>query len=254
LDNLYLGTAGWSYADWVGSFYPPGTPSSAFLSEYSRQFRAVEVDSTFYGTPRPETVLRWTEATPPGFLFCPKMVRTVTHDKRLIGAEEETEAFLTTLGVLGPKLGPIVLQFDYTFGPDQAEPLRHYLRSLPDGVRFAVELRHRGWLRNDTYRLLADAGVALVLHDLHYMPRISVVTTDFTYVRWLGRRADVERFDRVVRDRTRELSWWAERAREWLNRGVRVYAFANNRYQGHGPATAAAFLEQMRLLIPPAEG
>jgi len=248
LSNLYLGTAGWSYADWVGAFYPPGTPSSAYLSEYSRSFRAVEIDSTFYGIPRPETVVRWAEATPADFLFCPKMVRTVTHDKRLIAAEAETEAFLGTLGLLGPKLGPVVLQFDYTFGPDRAEDLRHYLEGLPAGVRVAVELRHRGWLRQDTYSLLAEVGVALVLHDLHYMPRVNVVTTDFTYVRWLGRRADVERFDRVVRDRTRELSWWAEQARDWLTRGIRVYAFANNRYQGHGPATVAAFQERLQAL------
>lgn len=248
MDNLYLGTAGWSYADWVGAFYPPGTPSSAYLAEYARHFRVVEVDSTFYGIPRPDTVLRWAEATPEGFLFCPKMVRTVTHDKSLIDAEPETEAFLETLGLLGPRLGPVVLQFDYTFGPDRAEDLSQYLASLPSEVRFAVEIRNRGWLQPETYAMLAEAKVALVLQDLHYMPRVDVVTTDFTYVRWLGRRADVERFDRVIRDRTRELTWWAERAREWLSRGIRVYAFANNRYQGHGPATVAAFQERLQAL------
>ncbi len=150
MDNLYLGTAGWSYADWVGTFYPPGTASSAYLAEYARHLRVVEVDSTFYGIPRPDTVLRWAKATPEGFLFCPKMVRTVTHDKSLIDAEPETEAFLETLGLLGPRLGPVVLQFDYTFGPDRAEDLSRYLATLPSEVRFAVEIRNRGWLQPET--------------------------------------------------------------------------------------------------------
>ncbi|MGI6209283.1 MAG: DUF72 domain-containing protein [Anaerolineae bacterium] len=248
MDNLLLGTAGWSYADWVGVFYPPGLKPADYLAEYARHFRVVEVDSTFYGTPRPDVVVRWADSTPDDFEFCPKMVRTVTHGKQLVGAEAETDEFLGTLRLLGPKLGPIVLQFDYTFGPEHADDLAQYLQSLPTDLRFAVEVRHRGWLREEFYQILAELDVALVLQDLHYMPRMSVVTTDFTYVRWLGRRQEVSRFDRVIRDRTRELGWWAERVNQWLSQGIRVYAFANNRYQGHAPATIQTFLDQLERL------
>ncbi len=246
VDGLYIGTSGWSYRDWKDGFYPPGLPASRYLTEYARHFDAVEVDSTFYGLPRESSVLRWADLTPDGFLFCPKMVRTVTHDKQLVDAEAETAEFIQRLGLLGPKLGPIVLQFDYTFGPDRGEVLLDYLTSLPPGPRFAVEVRNRGWLRESFFEMLTATNTALVLQDLHYMPRLDRVTTDFTYVRWLGRRADMDRFDRLVKDRTRELSWWVEQVSRWLSRGIKVYAFANNHYQGHAPATVQLFLEQLQ--------
>ncbi|MHB0875768.1 MAG: DUF72 domain-containing protein [Anaerolineae bacterium] len=244
--DLYVGTAGWSYADWSGAFYPEAMPADRYLAYYAGHFNAVEVDSTFYGTPRAEVVGRWAEAVPPDFRFCPKMVRTVTHEKRLRGAEADTEAFLAALSPIEERLGPIVLQFDYTFGPDNLDALTAYLSALPSDRRFAVEVRDRRWLGPPLYRALAGAGVALVLQDLHYMPRLDVVTTDFTYVRWIGRRDQVRgRFDRVMVDRSRELEWWAERVARWLSQGIRVYSFANNHYQGYAPATVAEFLAKL---------
>lgn len=248
LGDLVLGTAGWSYDSWVGPFYPEGLAAREYLSYYAGVFGAVEVDSTFYAIPRPDVVRRWAEVTPEGFQFCPKMVQTVTHELKLQDAQEETERFLEVLSLLGSKLGPIVLQFDYTFGPDNLGLLDAYLEGLPGQHRFAVEVRNRGWLKDTFYQMLVERGVALVLQDLHYMPRLQVITADFTYIRWLGRRADVPSdFSRVVRDRSRELDWWAERVKEWLGRGIRVYAFANNRYQGHAPATVRAFQARLAL-------
>ena len=240
--DLYLGTAGWSYADWSGTFYPEGLPTAQYLHHYARHLSAVEIDSTFYATPRVDVVSRWAAAVPEGFQFCPKMVRTVTHDKRLQGAEAETEAFLAVLAPLGAKLGPIVLQFECSFDPGNIDALEGYLGKLPSEQRFAVEVRDRRWLGPPLYELLARTGVALVLQDLHYMPRLDVVTTDFTYVRWIGNRDRVPGpFNRVVVDRGRELEWWAERVFRWLSQGIRVYTFANNHYQGHAPATVAEF-------------
>ena len=108
-------------------------------------------------------------------------------------------------------------------------------------------MRHRGWLKQPFYDLLRGHKVALVLQDLHYMPRLSLTTTDFTYVRWVGRREDVPGpFSSVVRDRTPELTWWAGQAAQWLSQGIRVYTFANNHYQGYAPATVAQFLERLQ--------
>jgi uncharacterized protein YecE (DUF72 family) len=244
--GLHIGTAGWSYADWSGLFYPEGMPAAGYLAYYGAHFGAVEIDSTFYGTPRPEVVSRWAEAVPPSFQFCPKMVRTVTHEKRLQGAESETAAYLEALAPLGERLGPIVLQFDYSFGPTSIDALAAYLEALPTDRRFAVEVRDRGWLAPPLYRLLSRTGVALVLQDIQYMPRLDVLTTDFTYVRWIGQRDRVPGpFNRVVIDRGRELDWWAERVANWLSQGIRVYCFANNHYQGYAPATVADFLARL---------
>lgn len=246
--NLTIGTAGWSYDSWVGPFYPGGTLPRDYLSEYAKYLDAVEINSTFYAIPRASYVQRWAEVTPEGFLFCPKMVQTVTHEKQLVDAEQETLAFLDTTSLLGEKLGPVVLQFHYRFGPENLEVLRGYLRDFPDGFRLAVEVRNRKWLNDEFYRMLSEHSVALVLSDLYYMPRLKVVTTDFTYIRWLGRRQDVpdDSFSEMVKERTRELEWWAERVERWLATGTTVYAFANNRYQGHAPATVALFLNKLR--------
>ena len=191
--GLIIGTAGWSYDSWVGAFYPAGTNARGYLAEYSRVFRAVEIDSTFYAMPRADYVRRWAQVTPEGFVFCPKMVQTVTHERELVGCQAETQAFLDRMSMLGDKLGPVVLQFHYQFKPDRMGVLATYLESLPENRRFAVEVRNRGWLTDGFYQVLNEHRTALVLGDLHYMPRLDVVTTDFVYVRWLAESGRAQR-------------------------------------------------------------
>src|ERR1019366_6104721 len=105
--ELRLGCQGWHYKDWVGGFYPPGTPPSAYLAFYARIFDTVELDTTFYGPPRRETVRLWDEMTPDGFQFAAKMPKAITHDKRLAEAEADLVEFLTAMQGLGSTLGPI---------------------------------------------------------------------------------------------------------------------------------------------------
>src|SRR5690554_3016991 len=109
--NWYLGTMGYSYDDWRGVFYPDGLDKRDTLSYYSQFFNAVEMDTTFYGTPRPEYVQRWVQSTPDGFMFCPKMPRLITHELRLQNAQQELDGFLQTMRLFEDKLGPILIQF-----------------------------------------------------------------------------------------------------------------------------------------------
>jgi uncharacterized protein YecE (DUF72 family) len=156
------------------------------------------------------------------------------------------DVFLGVMRGLGPKLGPIVFQFDAAFRVDALPVLAAFLAELPPDLRYAVEIRHRGWLTDTFYRLLETHRIALVLPDLYYMPRLDRVTTDFAYIRLLGKRSAVPGdFSHVRIDRDRELALWAGRIRGYLARGVTVFAFANNRYQGHGPATARALLSRL---------
>ena len=90
MPRLYLGTQGWSYPSWVGSFYPPGTPSTRFLDYYATQFTTVELDTTFYAIPRVSTIAGWRETTPAGFRFAAKFPQVITHEKALRGCELET--------------------------------------------------------------------------------------------------------------------------------------------------------------------
>src|SRR5919202_5811956 len=114
-EGLYLGTSGWSYADWEGSLYPEGLPPGSRLSEYAKHYATVEIDSTFYGTPRNSTVEKWREVVPEGFLFAAKVPKEVTPDRNLVGVEAETDTFVQTMAELGDKLGRLLLQLPTSF-------------------------------------------------------------------------------------------------------------------------------------------
>jgi uncharacterized protein YecE (DUF72 family) len=241
--RLLLGTQGFAFDDWVGPFYPPGTPKPAYLEEYARHFTTVEIDSTFYGAPRDSVVLGWYDRTPEGFTFSAKFPKEITHDSKLEGAGEAARTFVGTLRALGEKLGLLTLQFAYDFTPDLLPRLDAFLGDLPQGVRYAVEIRNRRWLTPDLRGMLSSHHTALVLQDLYTMPRMDWITADFTVIRWLGRRSDIERFDRIQIDRTREMTAWAARVRRFIEDGIDVYGYFNNHFAGHSPASVRLFEE-----------
>lgn len=237
-NGLWLGTTAWSFDTWVGPFYPPGTKSGDYLIEYARHFRAVEIDSTFYAIPRESVVEGWAAKTPDGFLFCPKFPQLISHEKKLLDAGLETEAFLETMRLLGDKLGPLVLQFDYTFQSDRLPDLTAYLDTLPRDLRYAVEVRHRSWLRDPFFDTLRERNVALVASDLYYMPRLVVPTADFAYIRLLGDRRKIPGDQgEVVNDRAKDLEWWRDKVVALREEGREAFVFINNKYEGHSPAT-----------------
>ena len=245
--NTFLGTQRWAYKSWVGAFYPEGTKSGDYLTEYARRFRAVEVDSTYYGVPRPYSVEQWRDATPAHFRFTAKFPQIITHEKMLKDAERATEQFLSTMALLGDKLGPLLLQFPYTFKPDQHDALARYLAALPTQFRYAVEVRQRAWLSNAFFDLLKQHHVAHALSDYGYLPRVVRITTDFAYVRLLGNRKDIpdDQYDRVRLNRDADLERWGNLIADLNEKGVVVWGFVNNHYQGHSPATVRALMERI---------
>jgi uncharacterized protein YecE (DUF72 family) len=249
--RLLLGTQGFAFDDWVGPFYPAGTPKTAYLEQYARHFATVEIDSTFYGSPRAQVVQGWRERTPEGFRFAAKFPKLITHDKKLQGAQGDAEAFVGTMQTLGDKLAVLTLQFAYDFTPDHRDELEAFLAALPEGPRYAVELRNRGWLNPDLAERLSQHNVALVLQDLHYMPKLDWITADFAVIRWLGRRQDIQAFDRIQIDRTAVLEKWAERVSRFLDDGVDVYGYFNNHFAGHSPASARQFAEMLGYPLSP---
>ena len=146
---ILIGTQGWNYAAWVGPFYPPGTRASEFLPTYTRAFRVVEVDSTFYAIPDARAVRAWAERTPPDFTFALKMPKEVTHERRLRNADDVVREFLDLARELGPKLGPILLQMGPDFAPEELPAVEEFVTSLPRDLRFALELRQSRWMRSD---------------------------------------------------------------------------------------------------------
>ncbi len=245
--GIYLGTQGWSYKAWNNVFYPASTPPGKQLAEYAKKRNVVEIDSTYYATPRASTVKQWYEVTPDDFHFTAKFPQRITHEKKLKDAGQEVSAFLDAMNGLQHKLGPLLLQFPYTFKPDQRPALADFLAALPTNFRYAVEVRQRGWLQDWFYQLLEQHRVALVLADYAYMPKLAQTTTDFAYIRWLGNRKDVpdEEYDRVRINRDEELDHWAEVIADLADKGVTVWGFANNHYMGHSPATLLALEERL---------
>ncbi len=253
---LHVGTAGWNYKEWAGNFYPEGmSDSKTMLDEYVKHFQTVELDSTFYGIPRATSVADWQQRTPADFIFAAKFPRIITHDKKLFDAQAETDEFITTMAVLGSKMGPFVLQFPYSFKPTEENyaALETYLAALPpitatdaDGVvhpyRYAVEVRHKGWLGDKLYNILRFHNIALTLtsNAAPWLPRyLDVATTDFVYIRWLGE------MDKPIeaQDRSEDLQKWAEIAKKMLAEGRTVWGYFNNQWAGHAPSSADEFIK-----------
>jgi uncharacterized protein YecE (DUF72 family) len=246
-DGLFLGTSGWSYADWEGTLYPEGIPSGSRLAEYAKHYATVEIDSTFYGTARRSTVQKWREIVPEGFLFAAKFPQEVTHEKNLVDAEVETENFVRTMAELGDRLGPLLIQLPPSFSVEGMGVLEDFLKGLPEGFRYAVEVRHRSWLGSDLPEMLGERGVALTLIDYPRMPRMEEATADFSYIRWLGdRREFPEGHTHLRKNRDDDLRWWSGLVGRFLEEGRTVFAYANNHYQNHSPSTLARFLELRR--------
>src|SRR4028119_1241796 len=246
-EGLYLGTSGWSYTDWEGTVYPPGTTPAARLAEYVKHFATVEIDATFYGTPASKTVERWRTVAPRGFLFAAKFPQEVTHETNLVGSEAEAERFVRTMADLGDRLGPLLLQLPPSFGVEGMGVLEDFLKRLPAGFRYAVEVRHRSWLNSDLPEMLRERGVALTLIDYPRMPRMAEATTDFVYIRWLGNRREFpEGHTHLKKERDEDLRWWSSLVDRFLGEGKTVFAYANNHYQNHSPSTLERFLEIRR--------
>ena len=260
--GLYLGTSSFTAAGWEGSFYPRGTKSRDFLSYYATQFATVEVDSTFYGTPSASTVTGWYEKTPADFIFAAKVPRVVTHEKVLVDCEAEFDEFIARMELLDEKLGPLLLQFPY-FNQSAFKSVNEFLPRLRFflkrteqmlACKLAVEIRNNSWLNARFADVLREYNVALVLIDQSFAPRpwemtekLDLVTADFAYVRWLGDRKGIEEqtttWNKTVIDRRDDLRHWADVLRSLvLDKRIRkLFAFANNHYAGHGPATVKQF-------------
>jgi uncharacterized protein YecE (DUF72 family) len=165
-----------------------------------------------------------------------------------------------TMDILGPKLGPMVFQFPsfdrWKFSKQDSflAVLIPFLKKLPAGHKFAIEIRNKNWLDARCAEVLREHNVALALTDTSFVPRpwemknsFDLITADFTYVRWLGNRKGIEEvtktWDKTVIDRREDLTNWVELFRKFVARNLKIFAYANNHYGGHGPATVKLFAD-----------
>ena len=248
MTNWYLGTMGFGYSDWGGVFYSPGTPARNYLNHYSRYFNSVEMDTTFYGTPRREVIQAWASSTPETFRISAKTPQTITHERGLVGGIDLMLEFLNAITGLGEKLGVVLLQFPPSFTIAQFKILQSFLSELRSfrqakDFRLAVELRHASWYieEHDTSVMLSAHNACWTATEFPNLPRDIHLTADFLYFRWIGKHGSYQSHERERVDKTAELKLWWQQLQTYLDRVESIYGYFNNDYAGHAPATCNKF-------------
>jgi uncharacterized protein YecE (DUF72 family) len=195
-----VGTSGYNYPEWRGSFYPDKLPAAKMLAYYAERFTTVEVNYTFYRIPTPPLLEGWAKGTPDHFTFTLKAPRRITHDAKLQRCEDLTQTFCRTSRTLGAKLGALLFQLPPTFKRDDAA-LGAFLDLLPEGTRAAFEFRHISWHDEAVFAALKRRNVALCIADSDKMSTPVVATADYTYFRLRDegyQRADIERWATTI--------------------------------------------------------
>lgn len=164
MTTLYVGTSGFAYKEWKGSFYPPKLPNAEMLSYYAERLPAVEINNTFYRMPRREMLSGWADRVPEGFRFVLKASRRITHMQRLKDAGENVQFLLSQAAVLGDRLGPLLFQLP-PFLKKDVERLAAFLPLIPKNRRAAFEFRNVTWFEDDVFALLREHNAALCFAD-----------------------------------------------------------------------------------------
>jgi uncharacterized protein YecE (DUF72 family) len=229
--RLRVGTSGYSYKEWRGTFYPEDLPAADMLTYYAERLPAVEINNTFYRLPKRHVLEAWASRVPEGFRFVLKASRRITHFKLLRNVEGEMEFLLRNLEGLGERLGALLFQLHPRLRRDP-ERLGRFLELLPARYPAAFELQDPSWHDDAVFRILAERNVALCISDREGSEHPTVSTADWGYVRL--RRPDYTEAD---------LDSWARRIREqgWRE----AFVFVKHEDAGAGPGLAARFAEKV---------
>ena len=195
-----IGTSGYNYPEWRGSFYPEKFPTSKMLAYYAERFNTVEVNYTFYRIPTEKLLQGWAEGTPEGFTFTLKAPRRITHDSKLQRCEYLAQSFCRTSTVLGPKLGVLLFQLPPNFKRNDAV-FNAFLECVPEGTRAAFEFRHESWHDEAIFAALKARNLALCIADSEKMSTPVVSTADYSYFRLRDegyQAADIERWGETI--------------------------------------------------------
>jgi uncharacterized protein YecE (DUF72 family) len=228
-----VGTSGYNYPEWKGSFYPSDLSTAKMLRYYAERFSTVEINYTFYRMPNLKTVEGWAAQTPESFTFTLKAPKRITHIGKLRGVADSTRYFCDISQKLGPKLGVLLFQLAPTFKKDLAV-LDEFLETLPEGTRAAFEFRHASWDADDVYERLRRRNLALCVADSELSSSPVVMTADYAYFR--------------LRDEgytERDIARWAETIREHAGAMSDVFVYFKHEEQGKGPELAKMLIEKL---------
>ena len=182
---IYIGTSGWTYPHWKSTFFPKDLPSLERLSFYAQHFPTVEINTTFYGTPKRSTTKAWREAVPKTFRFTIKASRFITHNKKLLDPHKSSVKLFRAIEPLADVTLAVLFQLPpkWKFNPER---LRAFLKKMPGDYRYAFEFRNPTWLQPEAFKILEEFNAALCIYDLRGFLSPLEMTTDFVYVRLHG--------------------------------------------------------------------
>lgn len=226
----WIGTSGYDYPEWRGSFYPEELAAAKRLPFYASQFATVEINYTFYHLPSAKTLAGWAAQTPGHFRFTLKAPKRITHIARLRGCAELIETFCALASTLHERLGVLLFQLPPFFKKDVAV-LDEFLATLPAGTRAAVEFRHPSWLDDEVYARLASHDVALCVSDTEKLRTPVVATASFAYFRLRDSGYSPE-----------ALAGWADAIRVAARSGGDAFAYFKHEEAGKGPEFAREVL------------
>ncbi|PIE83286.1 MAG: hypothetical protein CSA09_02100 [Candidatus Contendobacter odensis] len=269
LARYHLGCPVWSNRDWVGRLFTMDAKPVDFLHQYSMIFNTVEGNSCFYGLPRPETIVRWRENTVPGFRFCFKFPRVISHERRLRHATAETTEFLERIHPLleSSRLGPSFLQLPPGFGVDGLPILHDFLSRLPKAFPYAVEVRHldffnKGDSERQLNRMLLNFGIDRVMLDSRALFAAQPVDQDMYIAQGrkprlpvhaisLGRRPFIRYIGHPDVEKNRSFfKPWLDKLVLWLDEGQEPYVFIHTPNNQRAPCLAQLFHEELHARYP----
>ncbi len=230
-NKLFVGTSGYSYKEWKGSFYPEDLKSNKFLEFYSEHLESVEINNTFYRFPSRSMLEGWCETTPEDFCFAIKAHTKITHKARLKDVESFVVDLVERCRLLGPRLGPLLFQLPPFLRCDVPR-LEQFLEWLPAGERYTLEFRHSSWFVPEVYEALRSAGVALCISEDDKFDTPREVTADFTYLRLRREQYDDS-----------ELSQWRDWYAPLVEDGLDAYVYLKHDEEGASPQAALSLLK-----------
>jgi uncharacterized protein YecE (DUF72 family) len=232
---ILVGTSGYNYPEWKGSFYPADLPAAKMLPYYAGKFPTVEINYTFYRMPTPKLIAGWRAQVPAEFRFTLKAPKRITHDKRLRAAEvaESVQGFITAAAELGPQMAALLFQLPPNFKKDVVL-LREFLSLLPPKTTAAFEFRNASWLDDEVYDALRARNIALCIADSETRETPVIATADYGYLR--------------LRDEgygDADIAAWTATAKKLSETVKEVFVYFKHEDEGKG----AAFGQQMINLL-----
>jgi uncharacterized protein YecE (DUF72 family) len=231
--KVFIGTSGWHYKHWKGTFYPERTKDAEQMQLYLQHFRTVEINNSFYRLPSPGTFETWRDAVPRDFVFSVKASRFITHNKKLKDPASSSRLFFDHVVFLKRKLGPILFQLPPLWKVNTRR-LEEYFQWLPKGLRYTFEFRNPTWYTDEVFALLKKYRIAFCMYDLAHHTSPLVVTGRFVYIRLHGpgKIKYQGSYSKV------QLKTWAQRIEVWRSRGLDVYVYFDNDQLGYAAFNA----------------